>query len=143
MSRTNDEPKHRIYEQKELARRNFTAISVFYGFIFIFVGSLSTLSIYIAENEPTLSLAMYFYVLLIGIVQAAIGWAIYVESKKADITELARYGLIAFISIMPGFYIAILGGILSLPDMVDIVGFAIYVVALFIVGYFAGTRTPD
>lgn len=40
--------------REEKATRNLSALSVFYGFIFIFTGALSNLSIYIAENRPEL-----------------------------------------------------------------------------------------
>lgn len=112
--------------RRERARNNVTALSIFYGFIFVFSNALTTAAIYISENHPECCLVFYLLLILLGIAQATMGTGLHLEATKLKISKALSNGLLVFVIAAPLFYVLVLGAILGFSGIETILGTVVY-----------------
>ncbi len=120
-------------DKEEQAKGNLTAMSVFYGFFFVFTGSLSNLAIYIGDNRPNLVAAFFLFLILIGLAQTVLGYGLYREATEVSVSKFLLNGLYVFIVAAPLFYTVLLGQVMRVLDWIFIIGMAAYFVGLTVV----------
>lgn len=121
--------------KEEQAKGNLTAMSVFYGFLFVFTSSLSNLAIYIGDSRPDLGFAFFVFLILVGLAQTALGYGLYREAKEAGVSKILLNGLYGFVVVTPMFYTLFLSQVVLVPNQLFIIGVVAYMVGLIIVLY--------